>query len=331
MNKIYIQILDIIEKSLIDNNRSYSVSLQDAYDYFEIKKNPTSKNEEHLPNKKQLEFSILKSYLKTGKKEMFFSTNMICLLTDVLESTDLSIQEIANILFSMIEEIPKVYERKKDIDIFKIILEYYPSIISDEMVKSYVAGDEKEIRDFIKKDSRLQDALNSELFILDIDNICEQIRSIQKSYANIKRKNNPKYIFEAINGLLRLGVNPAMLYVLEDELVRDYYKKEYHQYLEIINKYFNLDTDETILLKISKEEREQVVIAMIIINTKKESVIKFLKETDDQQKEKYDYEEEYNFYYEKMLANTVACINGSTTFKERDQEKKTKKNLLVQY
>ena len=330
------QVTDIIENIKINENsskRNYPVSSQEAYSYFgiEYKDFDTSASSKFILRKKQLSLTILKKYLE-GNERLFFTTNIIGLLGSVLESTDLNVQEIGKILFSVIEKAPKPSKFKKTIDIFKVITYYYPDIISEEILKSYIDGDESKIINFIKNDSRLKPILNDESFYLDIPKLFEQVKIIQDVPASKDEKNNLNDIFKVIDALMILGVNPNLLYALEEELTKNCYSREYAEYLEQIKQYYNVENGEIVNSKVSKEDREKIVIAMISINLSKETIIKFLKGIDDPSKEDVEYEEEYNFYYGKIVATAFEYQDASTDFDGFASEKKwiidTGKQLL---
>lgn len=320
------QARDIIENIKINENsskRNYPVSSQEAYSYFgiEYKNFDTSASSKFILRKKQLSLTVLKKYL-AGNERLFFTTNIIGLLGSVLESSDLNIQEIGEILFSVIEKAPKQSKIKKTIDIFKVITYYYPDVISEEILKSYIDGDESEIVNFIKTDFRLKSILNDESFFLDIPKLCEQIKIIQDVCVSKDMKNNLNDIFKVIDALMILGVNPNLLYALEEALTKNCCSREYTEYLEEIKQYYNVENGEIVNSKVSKEDREKIVIAMISINLSKETIIKFLKVVDNPSKEDVEYEEEYNFYYGKIVATVLEYQGASTDFDGSASEKK---------
>ena len=300
-------------------------------------------------------YRTLFNMLSTGEYEGYFhETQIVKLLSDILEELPLKRSEIANIMLSFITDCP-VHLEGEAIDYYKIYFNYFPSSVNASHLMKATHGIYEPIAKAIEADTKLLSAVGTDgkNYIINLDKMNANISKIKENYFSIYDTFDEKNILKVFGAFLELGVSLEVAEMILQELFNKLKKhkkentstpvvinkkvteekpskylsdKEYKELLKEVKRYYNLYTRELTNEFISSEDRERIAAIMVRLGLEQYQVVDFLKKTETVAKT-YTYEyfkdhvNEFEYYFGEDLSQVHEYMKEiETCTDEEDKE-----------
>ena len=334
MNKYYTKVIELLEAEL-DELHSKSTGFKTRLCRLDAKKGFGLVMSKGVCMQ-GVTIRTLSNMLSTGEYEGYFhETQIVELLSDVIEVLPLKRSEIANIMLSFITDCPAHLEGEA-IDYYKIYFNYFPPSVNTSHLMEATHGKYEPIAKAIEADTKLLSAVGTDgkNYIINLDKMNANISKIKENYSSIYDTFDEKNIIKVFGAFLELGVSLEVAEMILQELFNKLKKhkkentsepvvinkkvteakpskylsdKEYKELLKEVKRYYNPYTRKLTNEFISSEDRERIAAIMVRLGLEQYQVVDFLKKTETVSKT-YTYEyfkdhvEEFEYYFGEDLS-----------------------------